>query len=213
MTTTTVGRRIPPQRLINLVNPLVRAALTSPLHAALDNTLLILHIRGRKTGHRYDIPVGCSALDGNLVVVTQHRWRANLRDCPDIEATYRGRRQKMGAHLDEEPVIVAGLLQQIITRVGPKAAERQLGLKFPCDRAPDLPELTEAVRQYQLSSLTLTPEASKSTSSPGSTRDALRSPLAADRDSEFPCGTGKSLALRLSTEGGPSHTSVNRVGC
>jgi hypothetical protein len=34
--TTSVGRRIPPQRLINLVNPVVRAVLESPLHWTLD---------------------------------------------------------------------------------------------------------------------------------------------------------------------------------
>ena len=39
----TLTRRIPPQRLLDLVNPLVRAVLRSPLHAALDHALLILH--------------------------------------------------------------------------------------------------------------------------------------------------------------------------
>ena len=56
--TTAVSRSIPPQRLINLVNPVVRVVLQSPLHGAVDNALLLLHIVGRKTGHRYDIPVG-----------------------------------------------------------------------------------------------------------------------------------------------------------
>lgn len=37
---------IPPQRLIDLGNPLVRAVLRSPLHPALDHAVLILHIVG-----------------------------------------------------------------------------------------------------------------------------------------------------------------------
>jgi hypothetical protein len=159
MTTATIGRRIPPQRLINLLNPFVRAALRSPLHSAMDKTMLILHVRGRRTGRRYDIPVAFSALDESLVVVTQHRWRVNLRDRTDVDVTYRGHRQNMQVHLDEDPVIVAGTLATIINRIGPKVAGRQLGLKFPGRREPDLPELTSAVRQYKLSSLTLKPEA------------------------------------------------------
>ena len=93
--TTTISRRIPPQRLINLINPLVRALLQLPLHATLDGALLVLHITGRKTGRHYDLPVGYVDLDGQLIVVTQHSWRANLRGGRDIDVTYRGRRQRM----------------------------------------------------------------------------------------------------------------------
>ena len=42
--TTAISRSIPPQRLINFVNPVVRAVLQSPLHGAVDNALLLLHI-------------------------------------------------------------------------------------------------------------------------------------------------------------------------
>lgn len=154
--TATVSRRIPPQRLVNLMNPLVRALLTSPLHAALDGALLVLHIRGRKTGRGYDIPVGYTALDQNLVVVTQHTWRVNLRGGADIDVTHRGRRQKMHTHLDEDPVAVAAILHTIIDRIGPNAAQRQLGLKFH-GQTPSLSDLETAVRAFHLSTLTLGP--------------------------------------------------------
>jgi len=42
--TTAISRSIPPQRPINFVNPVVRAVLQSPLHGAVDNALLLLHI-------------------------------------------------------------------------------------------------------------------------------------------------------------------------
>ena len=101
--TAAVSRRIPPQPLIDLLNPLVRGVLQSPLHAALDGALLVLHITGRKTGRRYDIPVGYIDLDQQLIVVTQHAWRVNLRGGADIEVTHRGRRQAMHTDLDEDP--------------------------------------------------------------------------------------------------------------
>jgi hypothetical protein len=77
--TTAVGRSIPPQRLINLMNPLVRSVLQSPLHGELDGTLLVLHLTGRKSGRRFDIPVSYVDFDGRLIVVTQHKWRVNVR--------------------------------------------------------------------------------------------------------------------------------------
>jgi hypothetical protein len=85
------------------MNPAVHAVLRSPLHAALDRSMLVLHVTGRKTGRRYDIPVGYVDLDGHLLVVAQHRWRANLRGGADIEVTYRGRRQRMRADLWSVP--------------------------------------------------------------------------------------------------------------
>lgn len=154
--TTAVGRSVPPQRLINLVNPLVRAVLQSPLHRTLDSALLVLHIAGRKTGRRYDIPVSYLDIDGHLIVITQHTWRVNARGGADIEVTYRGHRQIMHGDLDEDPTSVTTTLHRVIERIGWKAAQRQLRLKTHVGRTPSLPELEAAVREFNLASLTLT---------------------------------------------------------
>ena len=55
--TTTVKRSVPPPALVKMGNPFVRMFLGSPLHGLLDDSFLVLHLTGRKTGHRYDIPV------------------------------------------------------------------------------------------------------------------------------------------------------------
>ena len=62
-----------------LGNPLVRMLLRSPLHRVLDGSFLVLHLTGRKTGRRYNIPVGYVDMDGRFVMVTVARWRVNLR--------------------------------------------------------------------------------------------------------------------------------------
>jgi len=155
--TTAVSRSIPPQRLVNLMNPLVRALLRSPLHAAMDRAVLILHIIGRRTGHRYDIPVGYVELDGRFVVLTQHTWRANLRGGANIEITQAGRRQPMHADLDEDPASVASSLHAVIERIGWQAARRQIGLTINVGRTPTLTELEQAVRGYHLATITLNP--------------------------------------------------------
>jgi hypothetical protein len=154
--TAAIGRNIPPQRLITMVNPIVRAVLQSPLHRLLDGALLILHIAGRKTGRRYSIPVSYVDLDGKLIVITQHSWRVNARGGVDLEVTHRGHNKLMHGELDENPPTVALTLHRAIGSIGWKAAQRQFGLKVNAGRTPDLRELEDAVREFDLAGLTLT---------------------------------------------------------
>jgi F420H(2)-dependent quinone reductase len=156
--TTAISRSIPPQHLVNLMNPLVRALLRSPLHAAMDRAVLILHITGRRTGRRYDIPVGYVQLDGRFVVVTQHIWRANLRGGAYVEVTQAGRRRPMHADLDEDPASVASTLHAVIERIGWQAARRQIGLTVNVGRTPTLTELEQAVGDFHLATIMLNPQ-------------------------------------------------------
>jgi len=87
--TSAVTRRTPPQRFADAMNPVVRAVLRSPLHLAVDRSLLMLHVSGRRTGRRYDI--------------------------------------------------------------------RRIGRTITARRTPTLAELDEAVREYDLATITLTP--------------------------------------------------------
>ena len=154
---TAVGRSIPSQRLVNVVNPGVRALLRSPLHSVVDQALLMLHVVGRKTGRCYDIPVGYVALDGRFVVVTQHAWRANLRGVACVDATHAGHRWSMSVDLDEDRSSVAATLHSVIEQIGWQAARRRLGLTITVRRTPTLAELEEAVAEYHLATITLTP--------------------------------------------------------
>jgi hypothetical protein len=155
--TSTVRRSVPPPALVKIGNPLVRGFLGSPLHGVLDDSVLVLHLTGRKTGRRYDIPVGYVDMEGKLAVVTIARWRANLRGGADVEVTLRGRRRPMHALLDEDPASVAVSYQAMIGRIGWKKAQRQLGISLPRGRAPTLLELNDAAGEYGWSVITLTP--------------------------------------------------------
>jgi deazaflavin-dependent oxidoreductase (nitroreductase family) len=151
--TVTVTRRIPPQRLIDVANPVVRAVAGSPLQRVLDAHLLVLHITGRRTGRRYSIPVGFAALGDALLVVTQHRWRANLRSLTDVTVSHRGHTRPMTAELVEEPAAVAAVLAAAIERIGRAEVGRRFGLTLPGDVGPA--ELEAAVREYHLATITL----------------------------------------------------------
>jgi len=155
--TSTVKRSVPPPALVKMGNPLVRMFLGSPLHGLLDDSFLVLHLTGRKTGHRYDIPVNYVDLEGKLAVVTVARWRVNLRGGADVEVTLHGRRRPMHALLEEDPAPVAVSYQAMIDRMGLKKAQRQLGISLPGGRAPTAPELKDAACEYGWAVITLTP--------------------------------------------------------
>ena len=155
--TTTVKRSVPPPALVKMGNPLVRMFLGSPLHGLLDDSFLVLHLTGRKTGHRYDIPVNYVDLEGKLTVVTVAKWRVNLRGGADVEVTLHGRRRPMHALLAEDPASVAVSYQAMIDRMGMRKAQRQLGISLPGGRVPTALELKDAAREYGWSVITLTP--------------------------------------------------------
>jgi len=151
-----IGRSVPPQRLVTAVNPLVRAILRSPLHAAFDANLLLLHLAGRRSGRTYDIPLSFTDLgDGRLLVLTQHRWRINLRGGADVAITHGGRRRPMHAELVEDPPEVAATLQRAIDNGDTLKVLRRYGLRMPPDHVPDVAELVAAVRASDLSAVLL----------------------------------------------------------
>jgi len=155
--TSTVKRSVPPPTLVKMGNPLVRLLLGSPLHGMLDDSYLVLHLSGRKTGRRYDIPVGYVDMGGKLTVVTVAKWRVNLRGGADVSVMLRGCLRPMHALLEENPASVAVSYQAMIDRIGWKKAQRQLGISLPGGRVPTVLELNDAAHEYGWSVITLTP--------------------------------------------------------
>ena len=154
--TSAVKLTVPPRGVIRMINPAVRLVLSSPLHELLDPAVVLLHVTGRKTGRRYDIPVGYALIDGRLTVLTAGAWRVNLRGVADVEVTWQGRRRRMHAMLEEEPAAVAVACQRVIDRLGWRQASRQLGISGSDDRQPTLLELKEAAAEYRWAVITLT---------------------------------------------------------
>jgi hypothetical protein len=154
--TSVITRKVPPAALVRAINPVARLLLRSPLHGVLDPTVLLLHVTGRKTGRRYDIPIGCTALNDRIILVTIARWRVNLRGGGDVEVTRHGVRRPMHALLDENPASVAVAYDSVIEHLGWPAAARQLGIKTDHGQRPTLLELRVAAQSYGWAVITLT---------------------------------------------------------
>ena len=136
--TSSVQRPVPLPALVHLGNPMVRMILGSPLHGMLDDSLLVLHLTGRDTGRRYDIPVPYvdMDMDGEISIATVAPWRVNVRGGADVEVTLRGGLHPMRALLTEDPAAVAVSYQAMIDRIGWKKAQRRLPSRCPAAECP-----------------------------------------------------------------------------
>ena len=154
--TSTITRKVPPVGLVHAINPVVRLLAQSPVHGLLDPAVLVLHVTGRKTGRRYDIPIGYTSVDDKLILVTIAKWRVNLRGGADVEVTWHAYRRRMHALLDEDPASVAVAYDSVISHLGWEKAARQLGISTCHGRRPTLLELRVAAQTYRWSVITLT---------------------------------------------------------
>lgn len=149
-TDSAVQRANPPKAVYHIINPVLRAILRSPLHRLISDHLMILHVTGRRTGRRYDIPVGHHTVDGQCTAVTSAGWRRNLRGGADVEVTVRGQRRQARADLVEEPDEVAKGYGSLLDEMGHRNA-RRLGLAITVDRRPTHEELARAAERDGLS--------------------------------------------------------------
>lgn len=157
MTTPTapaVERTIPPALVTRLGNPVLGWLLSGRRRAArLGDSLLLLHVTGRRTGRTYSTPVAYHReADGSLLVLTSSGWRVNLRGGPvPVLLTLHGQRVPATAVLDEDPDAVAEVYERLLDEVGLARAGQRLGIRINVDRAPTHDELVDAVRREHLS--------------------------------------------------------------
>lgn len=154
----TVESVVPPAVVLKVMNPVVRSILQSRLHRLFSKELMLLHVKGRRSGRVYVVPVGRHEHDGRLVVSAGGGWRRNLAGGGDLEVTIDGRRHPARADLVDDPQEVARIFSELVAEVGLKRANR-LGLRIHVDRAPSLEELRAALgdRQVLLVSLASRP--------------------------------------------------------
>jgi deazaflavin-dependent oxidoreductase (nitroreductase family) len=80
--------------VLSRLNPLFAGLLRSPLHGLLSSALLLLTVTGRKSGRRYDIPVGYQRHGDDLVVMVSEarrkQWWRNYQEPGPVSVRLRG---------------------------------------------------------------------------------------------------------------------------
>lgn len=149
-----VERVIPPALMTRVGNPILTWVLSGQRRARKPGqSLLLIHVTGRRTGRVYSTPVAYHhEPDGRLLVLTSSGWRVNLRGGPTpVEVTLRGVRGEAMATLEEGPQVVATTYERLIHEIGLGQASRRLGIRINIERAPTRDELADAARREHLS--------------------------------------------------------------
>lgn len=145
----------PPEVFLRLANPVMRLLLRSPVGGPIRKQLMLLHFTGRKTGHRYDVPVTAHRINDELYSLTDARWRHNFRGGTDVNVTLDGRTTAMHGELVEDPDTIAALYVRRIEDFGVKRAQRLLGIKVHTLTTPTVGAVAEAARRYHFSAIRL----------------------------------------------------------
>lgn len=146
----------PSPAMLRVVNPVMRLLLRTPLAGAARKQMMVVNVRGRKTGQSYSIPLSAHMIDGQLYAITDAGWKHNFRDGATAEVLHDGTTTTMRGELIQDPAIVAGLAHRAAASYGAKRAQRLMGMKFQDQRVPTLEEFTEAVRRDHIAAVRLT---------------------------------------------------------
>src|SRR3954451_4338314 len=116
----------PPDALLRLLNPLLRALVPSPAGRLLPGSLGVLRFTGRRSGRTLCIVAGIHDVDGSLVVFTSRPWRLNFRGGGEFEPALPGRWHRGTADLVEDPEQVAAAFRHVFAA---GTSPRMLGLR------------------------------------------------------------------------------------
>ncbi|SHR99241.1 deazaflavin-dependent oxidoreductase, nitroreductase family [Mycobacteroides abscessus subsp. abscessus] len=138
-------------------NAVTRRILRTPLlHRLVSGRLLIVTVRGRRTGAVYRIPVGYVEVDGRILVGTGGSWYRNLRGGGPVELLVRGRRVTAAAEVIDGIAEAAQLYGPVIAHN--PVHGRYAGVRLLPDGSPDREDLEAAyARGVRLLRFTPTP--------------------------------------------------------
>lgn len=145
----------PPRAMIRVVNPVMKFILRAPLlHRAVSHSLMLISVKGRRTGRVYTTPVGFHWLDGDMYVPTASTWAKNLRGGGRVVLTFKGGPRGGRGELIEDTAEVAGIYRRLLDEVGIENA-RRLGFHVNEERYPTGAELEQAVADRAVVRITL----------------------------------------------------------
>ena len=78
--------------MYQLINPIVKTVLKSPIHSALSNNTLLMSFAGRKSGKSYEVPISYARDSDQFLCFTaqENQWWRNLRGDVDVQLLVAG---------------------------------------------------------------------------------------------------------------------------
>ncbi|MDP9373785.1 MAG: nitroreductase family deazaflavin-dependent oxidoreductase [Chloroflexota bacterium] len=134
--------------LYRIINVVVRLLLRSPLHPLLSGSVVLLTLRGRRTGWRYTVPVSYIHEGDHLICFTGGVWSAwwrNLLAGAPVSVRLRGRELPGEARAITDGVVIVPPLTTFLRRF-PRTA-RRFGITVGPDNQPDVDMVARAARR------------------------------------------------------------------
>ena len=147
----------PPDGVLRVINPALKALLRTPLAGPARKSLMVLSFTGRKSGKQYSIPVSAHYIDGQLYALAGAAWTKNFRGGRAAEVLHDGKTTKVTGDLIDDPAKAADLFHRSAESYGVKKAQRAMGLGFREPRIPTVEEFKEAAERDHLVAVLLTP--------------------------------------------------------
>ena len=135
-----------PEPLFPLINLIVRVILQSPLHGLLSRSMMLVRVRGRKTGKAFAIPLRYIEEQGSIRCSTTKdtQWWKNVRANPNVILRIRGEEASYRACvLTDEPDTIRNYLQKLINLYPQDAVYHQIDLD--ARKVPDQSQLENAL--------------------------------------------------------------------
>lgn len=129
--------RRPPRWLIqHIANPLVRRLAPTRFGSRLP--VAVLKVTGRRTGRRFDVPVGVHEVAGQRLVFTDAPWRVNFRGGAAAELLSAGQLSAVQVRLVETPAEVGALFRASFAA---GVTPAQIAMAIPAGHDPSDEEL------------------------------------------------------------------------
>ena len=141
--TSSVSNSAAAPRYQKVLNAVMRALLTSPLHFLLSGRLMVLVVTGRRSGTVYRIPVGYVEHDGDVLIGTGGRWYRNIVAGQEIPIVLRGRRRRARAEVITDEARCTELYHHILA--GNPVHGRFVGIGLEADGSPNQSDLRRAL--------------------------------------------------------------------
>lgn len=121
-----VTNKRPPYWVLRGINVLMRRILPTSIGANMP--MGMLRFTGRRTGRRYEVPVGVFKVDEGTVVFSDARWNKNFSGGADAELLHHGKTQRVYGQMIEDPARIGNWMRSVLaTGVNPN----QVGIAVP----------------------------------------------------------------------------------
>ena len=134
--------------LFKIINLIVRATLSSPLHSLMSNSFLVIHHTGRKSGRAFATPVRYLRTDTGLRCTTgsHTQWWRNVQASPEVSLQVAGVTSRYRAQLVvQKPERSRPLLVEFLTAYPQDAVYHDIRLNK--QNQPDPDDLEAALRE------------------------------------------------------------------